>query len=68
MPPVDLSRATWTKSSYSTANGQCVEVAIVDGMAALRHSQDPDGAVLTFEAREWAAFLNGVRGGEFNLR
>ncbi|HEX3778211.1 MAG TPA: DUF397 domain-containing protein [Pseudonocardiaceae bacterium] len=29
----DLSRAVWHKSSYSTTQGNCVEVAWVDGTA-----------------------------------
>jgi hypothetical protein len=62
---VDLSRAVWRKSSQSYANG-CVEVAFVDGQVAVRDSKDPSGPVLVFTALEWAAFLGGVRGGEFD--
>jgi len=32
----------------------------------MRHSQSPDGPVLTFSRPEWDAFLTGVRGGEFD--
>jgi len=32
----------------------------------MRHSQDPSGRVLTFSLAEWAAFVTGVRRGEFD--
>jgi len=33
----------------------------------MRHSLDPSGPMLTFSLAEWAAFLTGVRGGEFDV-
>ena len=38
----------WVKSSYSFANGNCVEVAALPGAVAVRDSKDPGGPVLTF--------------------
>lgn len=61
---VDLSTASWRKSSWSNANG-CVEVAFVEDRVAVRDSKDRSGPVLVFTAQEWAAFLSGVRDGEF---
>jgi hypothetical protein len=61
---VDLSRATWRKSSRSGTNG-CVEVALDTAEVAVRDSKDRNGPVLHFNAREWEAFLAGVRNGEF---
>jgi Domain of unknown function (DUF397) len=58
---VDLSRATWRKSSLSAANG-CVEVAFVDGQVAVRDSKDKSGPVLMFTGSEWGSFLNQLRG------
>jgi hypothetical protein len=44
---MDLSKATWRKSSHSTDNGgDCVEVARTPGAVAVRDSKDPDGPVL----------------------
>ena len=64
----DQARVEWRKSSLSTTNG-CVEVAFVGDRIAVRDSkQRGRGAVLEFTATEWAAFLGGVRGGEFDLR
>jgi hypothetical protein len=61
---VDLSRATWRKSSLSATNG-CVEVALDPAEVAVRDSKDRTGPVLQFDAHEWEAFLAGVRNGEF---
>jgi hypothetical protein len=62
----DLTR--WHKSSYSNGSGgNCVEVADLDGGGrAVRDSKDRSGPVLRLTAEEWAAFIAGVRGGEFD--
>lgn len=66
-----MSRLTdggnWKKSSHSSGNGNCVEVAVLDGAILLRDSKDPQGPVLTFTRDEWAAFVAGTQGGEFGL-
>jgi hypothetical protein len=63
---MDLSRATWRKSSHSGVNG-CVEVAVLGGAVAVRNSEDPQGPLLVFSIMKWHAFLDGVRDGEFDL-
>jgi Domain of unknown function (DUF397) len=63
----DQTWVDWRKSTLSTTNG-CVEVAFVGDQIAVRDSkQQGQGPVLEFTAVEWAAFLGGVRGGEFDL-
>lgn len=58
---------TWHRSTLSGDQGNCVEVAhMSDGTTAVRDSKHPDRAVLVFSAREWSAFLNAVRAGEFD--
>jgi Domain of unknown function (DUF397) len=57
--------APWVKSSFSFANGNCVEVAeLPGGWIGIRDSQDPGGPVLRFTRAGWAAFLGGARRGE----
>lgn len=67
MAQPDLSRAQWHKSSYSSGNGACVEIARVGGTVAVRDSKDPHGPVLTFTPGEWEAFTRGAKAGEFDL-
>ena len=57
----------WFKSTFSSANGQCVETArLADGGMAVRDSKNPAGAVLAFTADEWRAFTAGVKDGQFD--
>lgn len=65
-----IDRARWQKSAYSGGNGgACVEVAVLpDGARAVRDSKDTDGPKLAFPAEEWAAFMAGVKAGEFDPR
>lgn len=61
---MDLSRADWRKSSFSSSNGgNCVEVARnITGVVAVRDSKDPDGPALVFTAGEWGSFAAGLKG------
>ncbi|MFH8798557.1 DUF397 domain-containing protein [Streptomyces sp. NPDC017936] len=57
----------WTKSSHSNAEGNCVELAVLEGGGvAMRNSRDPDGPALVYTPAEVAAFLAGAKGGEFD--
>jgi hypothetical protein len=62
----DLTPAVWRKSTYSTNQGQCVEVTQQPGVCGVRDSTDPTGAILWFSPEQWAAFTAGVRAGEFD--
>ncbi|MGC5009459.1 DUF397 domain-containing protein [Streptosporangium sp. DT93] len=58
----------WKKSVRSGTNGNCVEVAALNGgHVGVRDSKDRSGPVLTFTPGEWSAFVAGVRDGEFDL-
>jgi hypothetical protein len=62
-----LPEPRWRKSSFSTAQGECVEVAHAGGRILLRDSKHPSGARLTLTGGAWAAFLSGTKAGEFDL-
>ncbi|MCX4750443.1 DUF397 domain-containing protein [Kitasatospora sp. NBC_01287] len=55
----------WRTSSYSSGNGQCVEVASAVGAVATRDSKDPNGPALTFPAVEWLGFIKMVKARSF---
>jgi hypothetical protein len=67
MPAAQLAGTTWTKSSYSGAIGNCVEVAkLAGGEVAMRNSRFPDGPALVYTRAEITAFLAGAKDGEFD--
>ncbi|WP_406280398.1 DUF397 domain-containing protein [Nocardia sp. NBC_00881] len=64
---VNLSKAMWFKSSHSSSDQDCVEVAFLGAdMVSVRDSKDPSGPALVFAPSEWDAFTAGVVDGEFN--
>ena len=66
--PAETRELHWRKARSSGATG-CVELAaLLDGGTAVRNSRHPMGAVLEFTREEMAAFIGGVREGEFDDR
>lgn len=67
--PKDQLSATelaWRKSSFSGANGDCVEVADTGDGVAVRHSKEPGQGQLLYTRAELAAFILGCKAGEFD--
>ena len=66
MSEYDVSNAAWI-TSRACNNSACVQVAhLPGGMVALRDSKDTTKAPHVFDSEEWAAFLTGVKAGEFD--
>ena len=57
----------WHKATTSNGGGNCVEIMETgDGRFLVRDTKDAGaGPNLTFTRSEWAAFLRGVKLGEF---
>ncbi|MFI5724118.1 DUF397 domain-containing protein [Streptomyces cyaneofuscatus] len=52
----------FVKSSYSSGNGECVEVARnIPRTVAVRDSKCPDGPVVTLAPAAWDAFTADLR-------
>jgi hypothetical protein len=63
-----ISRSTlrFTKSSYSTNGGDCVELAATAAGVHVRDSKDPHGPVLTFAFAQFRDYLARVKSGDFD--
>ena len=60
-----LGADSWRTATVS-AGGDCVEVGSKAGLVLVRHSKDPGGPVISYSRREWAAFIDGAKRGEFD--
>ena len=57
----------WRKSTASSANGNCVELAAAPSEhVMIRNSRHPRGPVLRVTRGALAALLAGIRAGEFD--
>jgi uncharacterized protein DUF397 len=67
VPATELHGAAWQKSSYSTSQGNCVEMAALPtGDVAVRNSRHPEGPALIYTRAEIEALIKGARDGDFD--
>lgn len=62
----DLGPATWRKSSRTTDNDNCVEIADLPDETVVRDSKAPEGAAFAFDPSACSAFLSAVKTGQLN--
>lgn len=55
----------WVRCDNSGPN--CVEVRLHNEMVEVRDSKDANSPILSFNASEWTAFINGANTGKFNI-
>lgn len=64
-----MADVRWRRSSRSGGQGgNCVEVAALAPVVAVRDSKDPDGPRLAFDAAAWRAFADRVKASEVDLK
>jgi hypothetical protein len=62
MRAVGLDYVRWKKSSYSAANGNCVEVARIDGDdIGVRDSKNAARPALAFRPTVWRTFTTQIK-------
>jgi hypothetical protein len=60
---------TWRTSSYSSYNGNCVEVAdLTGGQIGVRDTKNRSGELLRLSPPEWTSFVESVRNGDFTRK
>ena len=65
--PWHLAAAQWRKSSWSSYDGNCVEVAVLRGgqVGCVTQRAGRKGPILLFSVSEWAQFLGQTQNGDF---
>ncbi len=68
---IDPAALDWQRSGEG---GDAIEVAVISADAQpgeawilMRTAADPAGRILVYDRNEWECFLDGVRGGEFEM-
>ncbi|MFE7116203.1 DUF397 domain-containing protein [Streptomyces sp. NPDC057654] len=62
-----MAKFQFLKSSYSTASGECVEIATnVPDVVAIRDSKSPSGPTLHVSPAAWVAFQKAIADGSGN--
>jgi hypothetical protein len=62
------TRLAWRTSTRSGQLGQCVEVARLPRMVAVRDSKDPGERAIIVSVRRWRSFIERVKLGHHDRR
>lgn len=63
-----LKHGQWIKSTKSpSCDNSCVEVQLDGDTVYTRNSNVPGAGTVAYTTKEWAAFVAGVKAGEFDL-
>ena len=65
MDSSEFPASIW-RTSQRSASVHCVEVAETQTVIGVRDSKDPHGPVLRYPVGRWAAFLHGIKLGDFD--
>ncbi|MEV7162991.1 DUF397 domain-containing protein [Streptomyces microflavus] len=57
------AKSVWRKSSYSSENGDCVELAELGDVVGVRDSKDHQGPVVSVNRRTMATFVAALTSG-----
>jgi hypothetical protein len=60
MPEQERHIIPWRKSSYSGANGDCLEAGGTANIIAARDSKQPQAPHLAFRHDAWSAFVRAI--------
>jgi hypothetical protein len=65
--PADFSGVTWRKSTRSAGGGSnCVQMAHLPGLIAIRDSKNPQGAALIISSAVFQHLTDRLKRGTFN--
>jgi hypothetical protein len=65
--PADLSAATWRKSTRSSGGGSnCVEIASLPRVVAVRDSKNPEGPALIITPTAFRDLADGIKHSAFD--
>jgi hypothetical protein len=63
-----LTDLTWTRSTYSGGDNNCVEVAHgLPAVLPVRDSKVPAGPAVVFKDTAWGSFVEAVKSGDISL-
>ncbi len=65
-PDTPITESQWRISTRCNG-GNCVQVAILNGMVAIRDSKNPAQGMQFYSREEWRRFVASVKAGSYDL-